>query len=108
MDLLDRNYRLVSNLDYVRKLVECVAAVQLVNNIERHGLMEAHQPAYHPFHSTETALLKVKTEVTRALENQEVAYLILLDLSAAFYTIEHNILLSRLESRFAVTDVTLN
>ena len=70
--------------------------------------MEVHQLAYHAFHSTETALLKVKTDVTRALENQEVAWLILFDLSAAFDTINCNILLCRLETRFAVTGVTLN
>ena len=69
--------------------------------------MEVHQSAYHVFHSTETALLKVKTDVTRALEIQDMACLILLDLSAAFDTIDHNILLSRLETRFAVTGATL-
>ena len=108
LDLLDRNYRPVSNLSYVSKLVGCVAAAQLVNHIKRHGLMEVHQSAYCAFHSTETALPKVKTDVTRALENQEVACLILLDLSAAFVTINHNILLSRLETRFVVTGATLN
>ena len=58
LDLLDRNYRLVFNLGYVSKLVEHVVATQLVNHIEMHGLMEAHQSANHPFHSMETALLK--------------------------------------------------
>ena len=70
--------------------------------------MEVHQSAYSAFHSTETALLKVKTNVIRALENQEVACLILLDLSAAFDTIDHNILLRILETRFAVTGTALN
>ena len=81
--------------------MECVAAAQLVNHIERHGLMEVHQSAYRAFHSTDTALLKVKNDVTRAFENQEVACLALLDLSAAFYTTDHDIVLSRLETRFA-------
>ena len=70
--------------------------------------MEVHQSAYCAYHNTETALLKVKTDVIRALENQEVACLILLDLSAAFDTIDHNTLLRRLETRFAVTDTALN
>ena len=70
--------------------------------------MEVHQSAYRAFHSMETAHLKVKTNVMRALENQEVAYLILLDLSAAFDTIDHITLLRRLETRFAVTGTTLN
>ena len=108
LDLLKTNYRPVSNLSYVSKLVEHVVAVQLVNHIERQNLMEVHQSAYCTYHSTETALLKVKTNVIRALENQEVACLILLDLSAAFDTIDHNTLLRRLETRFAVTDTALN
>ena len=70
--------------------------------------MEVHQLAHHAFHSTETALLKVKTDVTRALENWEVACLILLDLSITFDTMDQNMLLSGLETRFAVTGTTLN
>ena len=70
--------------------------------------MEVHQSAYCAFHSMETALLKVKTNVIRVLENQEVACLILLDLSAALDTIDHNTLLRRVETRFAVTGTALN
>ena len=92
LELLERNYRPVSNLGYVSKLVEHVVATQLVNHIKRHGLMEAHQSVYHPFYSMETALLKVKSDVIGALEKQEVACLILLDLSMAFVTIDHDIL----------------
>ena len=107
LDLLDRNYRPVSNLGYISKLVERVVVAQLVNHIERHDMMEAHQSAYHSSHSMETALLKLKTHVIQAPENQEVACLILLDLSAVFDTIDHDILLSRLKSRFAVTGMVV-
>ena len=69
--------------------------------------MENHQSAYCALHSMETALLKVKTDVIKALENQEVACLIPPDLSAAFDTINHDILLSRMETQFAVTGVAL-
>ena len=82
-------------------------AAQLVTHIERHSMMEAHQSAYCSFHSMETALLKVKTDIIQALDNQEVACLILLDLSVVFDTIDHDILLNRLKSRFAVTGVVL-
>ena len=61
--------RIKLRISYVTKLVERVVAVQLVNHIERHNLMEVHQSAYRAYHSTETALLKVKTDVIRALEN---------------------------------------
>ena len=107
LELLEKNYRPVSNLSYISKLVEHVVAAQLVTPIERHGMMEAHQSAYHSSHSMETALLQVKTDIIQALDNQEVACLILLDLSAAFDTIDHDILLNRLKSRFAVTGVVL-
>ena len=70
--------------------------------------MEAHQLAYHPSHSTESALLKVKSDVISALEKQEVACLILLDLSMAFNTIDHDILLGRLKCKFVITGTTLN
>ena len=108
LELLEGNYRPVSNLGYVSKLMEHVVASQLVNHIDRHGFMEAHQLAYCPFHSTETALLKVKSDVISALEKQEVACLVLLDLSMDFDTINHDIFLGRLKSRFAVTGTTLN
>ena len=107
LELLEKNYRPVSNLSYISKLVEHVVAVQLVTHIERHGMMEAHQSAYHSSCSMETALLKVKTDIIQALDNQEVECLILLDLSVAFDTIDHDIPLSRLKSRFAVTGVVL-
>ena len=107
LELLEKNYRPVSNLSYISKLVEHVVAAQIVTHIERHDMTEAHQSAYHSSHSTETALLKVKTNVIQALDNQEVACLILLDLSAAFDTTDHDILLNRLKSRFVVTGVVL-
>ena len=69
--------------------------------------MEPLQSAYRPHHSTETALLKVKTDILKAMDNQEVACLVLLDLSAAFDTVDHKILLERLENYFGITGTTL-
>ena len=63
--------------------------------------MEPNKSAYQPYHTTETALLKVKTNILQAFE-KEVMCLVLLDLSAAFDTVDHQILLSRLRKRFAV------
>ena len=76
-DLLDWKYRLVSNLGYASKLTEPATAIQFVDHMESLGLMENHQSAYHALLSTETTLPKVKTDVIKALENQEVACLIL-------------------------------
>ena len=107
LDLLDRNYRPVSNFGYDSKCTEHAAATQLVDHIESHGLMKKHQSAYSTFHSTEAAFLRAKRDVIRALENQEVTCLVL-NLSAAFDTTDHDTLLSRMETRFTVTSVTLN
>ena len=61
---------------------------------------EELQSAYCEDHSTETALLKVKTDLLTALDNQEVSCLILLDLSAAFHTVSHKLLLNCLKYQF--------
>ena len=48
------------------------------------------QSAYRAFHSTETALIKVKDDILRAIDNQRVTCLILFDLSATFNTVMHS------------------
>ena len=69
--------------------------------------MEPLQLAYRSHHSTETALLKVKTDILKAMDNQEVTCLVLLDLSAAFDMVDHKILLERLENYFRITRIAL-
>ena len=64
---------------------------------------EMFQSAYKVFHSTETALVKVHNDILRAVNNNDFVVLLLLDLSAAFDTVDHSILLSRLALRFGVT-----
>jgi len=61
-------------------------------------LMPLLQSAYRPLHSTETAVTKVLSDVLSAIDNGSVAALVLLDLSAAVDTVDHEILLRRLES----------
>ena len=107
LDLIDSNFRPVSNLAYISKLAECAATSQLIQHIDRFNLMESNQSAYRALHSTETALLKVKTDIISALDCQEVASLILLDLSAAFDTIDHFTLLQQLQQHFAVSCTSL-
>ncbi len=59
------------------------------------------------FHSTETALLKVRNDILMEMDNRNIVMLVLLDLSAAFDTIDHKILLNRLEKRCGITGVAL-
>ena len=97
-----KNYRPVSNLSFVSKIIEKVVATRLNEHLSRNNLMEHMQSAYRQFHSTETALLRVKNDILIALDQRKMVSLVLLDLSAAFDTIDHNILLRRMESRFGI------
>ena len=77
----------------------------LYNNrhISNNNLIEPHQAAHWPSHSTEMALLEVKTYLIMAIENQEIVCLVLLDLGAAFDTVDSGILLQRLTNLFGIT-----
>ena len=65
------------------------------------------QLAYRAFHSTETALIKVKDNILRAIDNQRATCLILLDLSATFNTVIHPLLLNRLRHHFGIQGTVL-
>ena len=85
-----KNCRLVSNLPFISKVLERVVASRLkVHN----GLHDPFQSVYKVAHGMETALLKVQNDILRTVDSGAVAVLVLLDLSAAFDTIDHAILL---------------
>ena len=100
LDLVFKNYRPVSNLSYLSKIVEKVVCTQITSFAAQTKNIEDLQSAYCENHSTETALLKVKTDLLTALDNQEISCLILLDLSAAFDMVSHKFLLNRLKYHF--------
>ena len=97
------NYRPVSNLPFLSKILEKVVLKQLMEHIIKNKLRQKFQSAYRMFHSTETALLRVFNDLINALDDGNVCVLTLLDLSAAFDTIDHDILLSRLETSFGIS-----
>ena len=66
------------------------------------GLHEPLQSAYKQFHSCETALFKVQNDILMASDKQQVSILLLLDLSAPFDTVNHNLMLRRLSDRCGV------
>ncbi len=69
--------------------------------------MPDRQSAYRQFHSTETAIAKLLSDIYMALDNEYIAALALLDLFAAFDTVDHEILLRRLETSYGITDSAL-
>ena len=90
------NYRPVSNLSFLSKTLERVVAKQLCAHLDMNNLHEPHQSAYRCNHSTETALLRIHTDIKQALADRKVVLMALLDLSAAFDTISHDMLLHSL------------
>ena len=97
-----KNYRPVSGLRFISKLVEGVVAKQLVDHIHGHDLDNSYQSAYKSGHSMETALLSIKNDIHLSLSRGEATALVLLDLSATFDTIDHSTLLSCLHDWFGV------
>ena len=97
-----KNYRPVSGLSFISNLVECVVAKQLVDHIHHDGLDNSYQSSYKSGHSTETALPSTKNDIHLSLSRGEATALVLLDLSAAFDTIDHSTLLSCLLDWFGV------
>lgn len=96
------NLRPISNLQYISKLVEGAATQQILEHIEHHSLLPFNQSAYRKFHSTETALLRIKSDLLMSMDNQKISLLLLLDMSSAFDTIDHSCLLKTLRSHFRV------
>ena len=102
LDLLYKNYRPVSNLQYVSKLTEKMVFDQIHTHMMTHSLYPEFQSAYRKNHSTETALVRVTNDILMKMNTQEVTLLVMLDLSAAFDTVNHKILLTRLNKELGI------
>ena len=102
-----KNYRPVSNLSLLSKLLERVALLQLTDHVSSNDLLERNQSAYRQNHSTETALLHITNCLLESTDQGCVSILSLLDLSAAFDTIDHSLLLERLHTTFGISGSAL-
>jgi len=94
------SYRPISNLSFLSKVVEKVVDGRLWEHIKRHRLLSVRQSAYHPFHSTETAVISIHNDMIGVVDQGDIGALVLLDLSAAFDTVDHSLLMDVLRRRF--------
>ena len=98
-----KNYRPVSNLSFIYKIVEKVVCNRLQTHITNNHLSNSLQLAYRKHHSKESAPLKVHNDVNISMDKGEVAALTLLDLSVAIDTIDHATLLDRLSDWYGIS-----
>ena len=90
------NYRPVANLTFLSKILERAILDQLMDVLKQNNIIPAHQSAYHQMHSTETAFCKIYNDLVANTCRGQNSILILLDLSAAFDTVDHDILIEDL------------
>ena len=103
-----KNCRPVSNLSFLSKILEEVVASRLNSHTNMSHTSNHYQSAYRKFQSTETALLKIHNDILSSMDDGRVIAFTLLDLSAAFDTIDHTILLRRLGDWFGVSGKALD
>jgi len=101
-----KSYRPISNLPVLSKTLERLVAHQLIEHLNFWSLLPDAQSVYHANHSTETAVLRVMSGILDALNKGDFAVLTLLDLSAAFDTVDHVILLRHLKTTYGITHCT--
>ena len=92
----------MSNLAFVSKVIEKAVSYQLTEHVDSNDLGEPLQLAYKSLHNTETALLKVQDDILNAIDQRRTVALLLLDLSTAFDTVDHELLLHRLCVHFGI------
>ncbi|CAB4026768.1 Hypothetical predicted protein, partial [Paramuricea clavata] len=90
----------ISNLQFISKLTERAVFDQMYNHMMRFDLYPTLESAYRQGHSTETALLRLHNDIILNMDKKHVTLVVFLDLSAAFETVDHEILISRLRSSF--------
>src|SRR6218665_3681812 len=96
------NYRPISNLSFLSKIAEKYASMQLIMYLEESSLLPAQQTGFRKYHSMESLLTRILADMFLAVDKGHVTLLALFDVSAAFDTVDHGILLERLKTSFGV------
>ncbi|KAL0174050.1 hypothetical protein M9458_030018, partial [Cirrhinus mrigala] len=91
------NFRPISHLPFLYKLMEKLVVSQLQSHLQLHAIADKFQSGFRSRHSTESALLRVHNDILGALDSKSSVVLVLLDLTAAFDTVDHAVLISRLQ-----------
>ena len=101
------NYRPVANILYISKLTETAVSSQLQSHMSINDLHVPNQSGYKTGHSCETLLLKIVDDILKTLDSGRCIIYLLMDLSSAFDTVEHDRVLSQLDQEIGVRGVAL-
>ena len=107
LDPQEKNYRPVSNLPFFSKLVRCATLMQFDKHCREHHLLPDFQSTYRKGYSTETSLIKMTNDIFWSMERKQVTAVIVLDMLAAFDTVDHDLLLDILHKRFGIAETAL-
>ena len=102
LNLIFKNNRPVSNLKFLAKLVEKCMLLQFSEHCSLNSLLPSYQSAYRKFLNCKTSLLKLADNLLNKMEDQRVSASVVMDLSAAFDTVDHNILLDVLINQYGI------
>ena len=107
LDLVNSNYRPVSNLNFLSKALENAVLEQFNEYCTNFNLYPEYQSAYRKNFSCETALLKIVNDILWKMEDQKVTALACIDFSAAFDTVDHSTLLEVMRVKFGIKETAL-
>ena len=102
LEVINANFRPVSNLTFLSKVIERCMLLQLSAHCDKYGLQPEYQLAYRAHHSCETAILQLSNDILWGMESQSITSLVAIDLSAAFDMVDHDILLDILKCKFGI------
>ena len=101
------SYRPISNLSFISKIIERVVAKQLDEHMLKNNLHVDSQHGYKAGHSTETLLLKFYNDILVAIDKNRGVVVLLVDLSSAFDTVQHKLLLDILKDSLYIRGTAL-
>ena len=103
-----KNYRPVSNLNFIAKIIVKIISNRIRFHLDKDNLSNSNQSAYKPLHSTETALLKNHNDICMNMDSGKTTALVLLDISAAFDTLDHSSIIELLSGWYGISGTALN
>ena len=102
-----QNYRPVSNLSFLSKVLEKAALRQIILHVDENNLLPSYQSAYRKHHGVETSMLKMYSDLLQSIDKKQVCIVVMIDLSAAFDTVDIPITLQILKDHFHIDGIPL-